>query len=499
MLLRFGLRRAAGSRQAITDVYDQTRGTFLVRYPSWLILALGLGGVVAFALTGFLNWQPLILYVWLCGLVITLQASIFRHATMRARLIASLTATVLAMLLVAFVQFGNLLPDVIKQSIDYSHLGSGLAANPWTYTVLNFGLIGIFWIDTARRWVRRGRGLAPNEQVALTADEARQAQQHPDMPSLEELIAGDLIAAGLLALGLSVLLQADVLRVLVHGVALDRCTVSLPAALAACAPAGDAAAAPTLTFWDRIQSLIYLPLGLIVLALTATLSGLGAAGGVGATATHASTGSTAAKDRSSSTVIAQDVTDTVLKTLRSAADRRIKQFARNLALSLRTVAWPALVVVAIYGVSEVSLAVRAYLASDKSLQKGLPAIAPGLAWGVAAAFAVAFAAALLVFRWRVADNTLRFLGLIGFVLLLTWWLFSLALTLVNYLLLTYAGLPVGSPFLTVGFSTYVSAAALAIWGAYALIRRSRAARAAVADAAELAPARVVETSGGAAD
>jgi hypothetical protein len=473
---------------AITDVYDERRGAFLVQYPAWLILGLGLAGVVAFAITGFAD-QPLVMYVWLCALVIALQASIFRHASMRVRLIATLVVTVVSMVAVAFVTFGKFLPDVVTHPTGTGgspssgpSLGQRLESNVWTYTAINFGLLAIFWIDTIRRWVRRAMGYAPTSQVALTPEEERQgaARAAQEMPSLEELISGDLIAGAVLTLALSFIFSPELLGNFVTGVRGNSCLVALPDVLARCAAPVTDLTTTSLTFIDRIQALIYFPLGLIILALTAVLSGLGAAGAVNATSAHpavqraSATGKAAGK---SSQAIAEDVTTTVLKTLRSAVDRRIRHLARNLALSLRTVAWPALIVVAIFGLSEVSVDLQRYLASEKSPLDALTIMGPGLAWGVGAALALAFSAALFVFRWRVADNTLRFLGLIGFVLLLTFWMFSLALAGFN-LLLQQVGVVSSDPkhiqpFLPLGLTTYGSLAAIIFWGAIALLGGSR--------------------------
>jgi hypothetical protein len=476
---------------AITDVYDERRGAFLVQYPAWLILGLGLAGVVAFAITGFAG-QPLVMYLWLCALVIALQASIFRHASMRVRLIATLVVTIVSMVAVAFVTFGKFLPDVVTHPTGTGgsqpggpSLGQRLENSVWTYTAINFGLLAIFWIDTIRRWVRRAMGYAPTSQVALTPDEERQgaARAAQEMPSLEELISGDLIAGAVLTLALSFILSPELLGNFVKGVHENSCLVALPDVVAHCTPGPGTVTSLTttsLTFIDRIQALIYFPLGLIILALTAVLSGLGAAGAVNATSAHPAVQRASATGKpggKSSQAIAEDVTTTVLKTLRSAVDRRIRHLARNLALSLRTVAWPALIVVAIFGLSEVSVDLQRYLASKKSPLDALMIMGPGLAWGVGAAFALAFSAALFVFRWRVADNTLRFLGLIGFVLLLTFWMFSLALAGFN-LLLQQVGVVSSDPkhiqpFLPLGLTTYGSLAALIIWGAIALLRRSR--------------------------
>ena len=79
-----------GPQHAITDLYDEERNTFLIQYPPQLIIALGLTGVLAFALVGFLGYgtddpavktlfgRPWPLFFWFCALIIVLQASIFQ-------------------------------------------------------------------------------------------------------------------------------------------------------------------------------------------------------------------------------------------------------------------------------------------------------------------------------------------------------------------------------------------------------------------------------------
>ena len=53
---RITLRRRS-VRHAITDLYDEQRRTLLIQYPAWLVVALGLAGVVTFAATGFLSYS----------------------------------------------------------------------------------------------------------------------------------------------------------------------------------------------------------------------------------------------------------------------------------------------------------------------------------------------------------------------------------------------------------------------------------------------------------
>ena len=84
--------------------------------------------------------------------------------------------------------------------------------------------------------------------------------------------------------------------------------------------------------------------------------------------------------------------------------------------------------------------------------------------------AIVLAMTLLIFNLRVAENTFRFLGLIGFIILLTFWIFSLALSGFNGLL-TLTGATHREPFPPFGVATIISLAALLIWGAIILLRR----------------------------
>src|SRR6185437_6947351 len=196
-------------KQAITDLYDEQRRTFLIQYPIWVILGLSLSGVAIIALTGYLGYtkseplsQPWLLFLWFCAVLVTLQISIFRDASLRARLIATLIMSVLAIIFIGITYFNQ---------------------------------------------------------------------------SLQELISGDLIAAAVLTLVLSFLFEPQIISLFIHpqGVEITNCTVSWPIGMCVGYGAGPTNP-PTLSFIDLIQTLLYLPLGLLILALTATVSGLGA-------------------------------------------------------------------------------------------------------------------------------------------------------------------------------------------------------------------------------
>jgi hypothetical protein len=498
--------------QAITDLYDEQRGTFLVQYPVLLVLGLALTGVAAFAVTGFLGYpqdtgfssvfhQAWVLFLWLCALLITLQASIFRDKSLRSRLIASLVISALAIILVGITYFSQSLPDIIRQLLSQHKLLVTLAKSNYTYSVINFGLLAIFWADSISRWMHRARGEMPSPQINIGI-ESGTAKSRSDIPSLTELISGDLIAGAVLALLLAGLFWAQFLPNFVHPVdaagvrvSINECTLSWP--FGACAPALGAVALnpPTLTFIDIFQALIYLPLGLLILALSATLSGFGAVGGVDeAYLQDAHLVVPSLTERAGAAPIAEDVAITVVDTLRAALNRRARMLGSNVALSLRTVVWPCLIVVAVYSIASLSSDVESYLHSARDVQAFASWVLPAAAFGLAAVLAAVFSPALMLFRWRVAENTLRFLRLIGFIVLLTFWLFSLALMVIDRLLrFTGATEPDRHPFYPPSFATYISLGALVLFGLFFLVRRNRPARS--VSAVEAAASRVSQSPG----
>jgi hypothetical protein len=485
---------AGSSLRATTDLIDEQKGAFLVQYPILLVIGLALSGVVAFALTGFLGYsgdtgisgvfhdqgghpQAWLLFLWLSALIITLFASIFRDKSLRGHLIASMVVTVLAVVLVGITYYNSVLPKILQQLLAQHVILVTLAKSTYTYSVINFSLLAIFWGDTIRRWSRRARGEAPISTVDIGLDSDRPASKSA-LPSLQELVSGDLIAAAVLTVLLAGLFWYRFLPNFIHPVdAHDKvvnitgCTLSWPAG--ACAGQGGMPTdPPTLTFIDSFQSLVYLPLGLLILALSAMLSGFGAVGGVDEGALRETDVRPADNERAGALPIAEDVASTVLGTLRAALSRRLKLLGGSLALSLRTVAWPCLTVIAIYAVASLSSDIEAYLHSHKHLSDLGNYVVPAAVWGVVAVLGAIATPALMLFRWRVAENTARFLRLIGFIVLLTFWIFSLALFGVDQLLDLTGATHNRHPFSPPSFSTALSFASLAIFGLILLFRRS---------------------------
>src|SRR6185312_3142891 len=190
------------SSHAITDLYDTERGTFLVPYPIWLVLGLGISGVIAFAMVGFLGYpgdpqifvKPWELYLWFCALMITLLASIFRNRALRGQLIATIIIALICVVIVYVIGFPG---GVIRQLLQrYLPL---LADEQLTYVVVNFAIILVFWVDTLRRWVRRAAGLRLHPEVDLATGATLDDPVDPEeQPSMAELISGDLLAGAVL-------------------------------------------------------------------------------------------------------------------------------------------------------------------------------------------------------------------------------------------------------------------------------------------------------------
>jgi hypothetical protein len=161
---------------------------------------------------------------------------------------------------------------------------------------------------------------------------------------------------------------------------------------------------------------------------------------------------------------------------------------------LRTVVWPCLVVIAVYAIARTSTYIEDYLhTSPKDLQAVATWVLPAAAFGLAAVLASVISPALIIFRLRIVENTLRFLGLIGFIVLLSFWLFSLALTLID-LLLSFTGATTDRhPFSPPSFATYISLGALLLFGLFFILRRNRSSQS--APAAEVATSRVSQAPG----
>src|SRR5262249_6311689 len=131
----------------------------------------------------------------------------------------------------------------------------------------------------------------------------------------------------------------------------------------------------TISFIDVLQTLIYLPLGLLALALSATLSAFGGVGGVDEDVTNPVPPS--AQGESGTSSVSEQVTLTLINTLRSALNRRVRVAADNMATSLRNVVWPVLIFFGTIAIATVAHYIQQYLhlLSDSRTCPGFPSAA----------------------------------------------------------------------------------------------------------------------------
>ncbi|HKT40706.1 MAG TPA: hypothetical protein VJR48_20215, partial [Ktedonobacterales bacterium] len=446
--------KAGSARHAITDVYDEERRTFLVHFPLWYIIALGLSGVIVLGLTGFLGRpqsdyaydiifrQPWVLYLWLCVLVLTLEVAVLRDASVRLYRLAVVATTLLAMIIVLItffygIPFGELLNSLLDQLFHLRVAVEQLVSSPWFYAVLNFGVLGVYALDSGRRWLRRARGLAPNRRIDIGLGETNQAKR---LPGMQQLVAGDLLAGALLCAALAIIFRPDVVATFWHltnsTVVTNGCTVSWP--LGQCTPPGlTKADPPTLTFMDTILALIALPTGMLVLALAGAVSGLGALGGVKRESSVSQPLPSSIQQQSSTQAISEHVSRTLLDTLLAALNRgggggqstttAAEVASESLLLPLRNVLWPPLIFLGIAAVAQAATHIQTYFHGVKSLTDEALLLVTAVPWAVVSAVSIVIALALIVFHGRIAENTFRFLGLVAFIALLTAWIYSLAL------------------------------------------------------------------------
>ena len=489
------------TRHAITDVYDEERRTFLVHFPLWYIVALGLSGVIVLGLTGFLgrpqsNYaydvifrQPWVLYLWLCLLVLTLEVAVLRDASVRLYRLAVVAITLIAMIIVLItffygIPFGELLNSLLEQLFHLRVAVEQLVSNPWFYAVLNFGILGVYALDSGRRWFRRARGLPPNRRVDIGLGETSQRKR---LPGMQQLVAGDLLAGALLCAALAIIFRPDVVATFWHltnsSVFTTGCTVSWP--LGQCTPPGlTKADPPTLTFIDTILALMALPAGMLVLALAGAISGLGALGGVKREPSESRPLPTSSQQQSSTQAISEHVSRTLLDTLLAALNRgggggqatatatAAEVASESLLLPLRNVLWPPLVFLGVAAVAQAATHIQTYFHGVKSLTDEALLLVTATPWAVVSAVSIVIALALVVFHGRIAENTFRFLGLVAFIALLTAWIYSLALWSFNQLLLLL-GASTRHPFDPPAWNTVLSLGALLIFGALYFARRLR--------------------------
>lgn len=217
--VEMALIEECGELHPITDVFCEKRRRFLVRYPQPLIVGISAAGLIAFLLVGYLGynrlldcgpgvgncWQhtgflkPWPLYAWFCVLMIALQVSILRNPRLRPQLVATLVVTLISSVTMYWLTFYGPLQQIYANllALKFGFLRT-LFSDQWTFTLLNFFIIVLFFVDTGLRWSRRANGIKP------TGSQAGTAAADPNDPRVEELAAGDFVA-GMILFGLMAL------------------------------------------------------------------------------------------------------------------------------------------------------------------------------------------------------------------------------------------------------------------------------------------------------
>jgi hypothetical protein len=532
-----GVFAKPGPGRSITDVYDAEDRRILVRFPKSLIITLSVTGVVAFALIGYLGYnsdssivghffqKAWPLFLWFSALVFTLEIAVLRHPRLRRQLIEALIVTLLSMLFVGVTAlFPSEVWDFLSKLLNIRIVIPDIGNSPWTYAILNFGIILVFWADTLRRWMRARRG-SPAARVLDLGIGTLEFGEEGDLPTLPELIAGDLIAGGVLVGLLALFFQASVIdpisQALQVGAHITTCTVSWP--IGAChLPGGGPADPPTLARIDTIQALIYLPLGFLTLALTTVAYAFrdaanrdggesgqqgagtavvpaGADGGQALSTSVRADGASAATGQRGSGRVRETVIETIFEALRAPLQRRIRLVIDNLLLALRNVVWPIFILLGMFALGQASHNIAFYLRTQSNQRNCLSGqgaavglncqdvatqISQGLQYGnlisavalvVAAALAIIVALMMLVFSLRVASNLFRFLGVVAWITALTLWIFSLALSISNTLF-NLVGLTLRQPFPLFGVSTTASLLIFLLACVALLLGQSRSAR-----------------------
>jgi hypothetical protein len=504
---RRGLTLHIVASPAITDLYDTEHGTLLIHMSRSFVIAACLTGMAAFLVTGFLgfrdleamrqsspyfepDWsrsffhQPWPLYLWFCALIVTLEASILRHPALRRQLAAMLVVTIIGIGLVGFIYFynvenNNLLQNLLNALLGQRFLLRVLGAQAWTFTLLNFAVIGGFWLSMLYRWRRRARHLPLRLAVNVGLEETVDvATTEPDLP---RLIGGDLVFLSVVVAVLAFLARADVINALT-GTHLDTCAVTFPGT--GCISPGDAGSATTLAHIDMYQALVYFSVGFVLVM-----------GWAFARRLH---GEVERDD------VVERLRIALLEFLIAVREAFVRSVPRFLgpALALRLLVWIPLIVVSTISVATTAHYIQRYLhllsdsktctssancldylgnASFPSVRDLLASGAQYQAEGLAllycgiAYLAVVTAIAIQLLHWRVISNTTRFVLALVPVALPWLWVFPLALSAANALV-SVAHLSQRVPFPQPDLVTIALLAVAGLSVAPRVVRRVRSRR-----------------------
>ena len=453
--------------RSITDIVDE-RGKLLVHYPTWFVVMLAATGVIAFLLVGLFGYrdglesavtaeifrQPWPLFLWFCALLITLQVSVFRSPLVRQQRLAGLGVTVATssiVIAIGIIYVSNYdVARLFSKALSLIHINvPPLGATPWTYAVVNFGVLCGYGISVI---VRRARGKGDWRVPSPSAEQTVNAETYA--AKRLEGFAASLFTGAALALVMSLCMQPVVVNLaaalLQTNVLLTTCTISWP--LGSCSAFAGGSSPPSLALIDQVIALVLLEHGILLLLVAGVPRRPGAVAGPR------------------------------FATLRWVLSSLLATVVA-LPRSLRVFLWPVLTMLSVYLVAATSRGIQSYLhllsdrltcrspatcGGDAFYQAVQAQIAAGGLYqsfglaifsGIVATLCAVLSLAIQASRGRVARNALLFLrtllGPVALLVLTTFWIFALALSGCSALL-NLTGLSDREPFPEPGVSTIIS-------------------------------------------
>jgi hypothetical protein len=423
-----------------------------------LVIGLSVLGMVAFGVTGFLGFplypgaaqglhlvfqEPWVLYLWFCGLMLTLQTLMFlgNSESQRRWQLSTQIVTVACILVFGALYFydADVLPHLPVQG-----LGDYIEQSPWTYTLANALLLGVFAFDMLRRWylLARGRPIPFLPEERTRRGDARQGAERGTIEAALQVIAGDLLAAALLAIGLAGAMRPEFINIFIRlagGSPVGATILALPGT-------GAHDDRHTLAHIDGLLFWYLLIGGLFALALSALFEALASANIAGA----------------------------LLRSFITGLRRQLSLFA--FARSLRNILWPACIAAATLALAFAADSIHAYLSALSAGHQLLDLdladdalLARAVLAGIGATLAVVTAASLQMFSLRTEIRWLREVGRVATGVLVTLWLFALVLSGFNQLLI-YTHKSTATPFPWLNVSMLVSFLSLV---GYSVLQRLR--------------------------
>ena len=459
------LDKRCGEQHAITDIYCAKRQRSLVSFPVALISLLIISGVAAFLVTGFVGYancqvivtppggvpscwhdpwyfvlylkEPWAIYLWASAVLLAVQIAILRDPSLRRRLVRALIATLASIMIVGLVYlFGDAILRWLQAN--YKDL-LNVVRLPITYTILNFAIIILYLLGSAWRWIRHPDGL---KLIGIRSAPTRR-KADTDAATLEELISGDLLTGMVLFFVMSRVFTYDFISWFIN-------TTTIAGFLNGSVPHDIGSVPVSLSTTDTVLALLCLFMGFMTLALTALLAGLAVLQGQ----TDPAASQVAGR-------VSTEVALTVLNALRAAITRQLRGIVRRVSFTLRRALWPLLLLSGSFCLALFGRYVQAYLhflddptyncqvAVIHSARGAICAVLPheaslllAIGLGLAGVVATILSTALQLRSWRVAVNAFGFLRWVGLVVLITFWIFSVALFAFNILLLQLGVVPV---------------------------------------------------------